>query len=336
MFPILLVSTVLLTAVFLLTRGISSLTIPRYRIDLWSITDDSGYLPVHLGDMQTEDIDEQKEERVTALDPDDIDFPPHLGDRSGEELLKPEIAEITAQFLISYPKRVYFNQLFWMRVEIGIKGVTSPAPAERKVTTRGLLRFTHRWFPEMFEDSEAMPRPEIRVELKFTEDEFRCANKVQVKSLPENKNVVYDFAVKSLMSEDSVLAVEISYVGSVWKPRKVTEIKITKNHLDESTTETLTPAGIVEDIDVLVREDLTIETKSFLNMNAASVSILSKAIAAVLTAIYIGLVIGFGLTDDIPTTLVVGISSLLSALGIPLATDLWKDAQAKREKTIVA
>jgi hypothetical protein len=133
-----------------------------------------------------------------------------------------------------------------------------------------------------------------------------------------------------------VLTVEFAYVGNKWKPRKLTEIKITENYGDESTVKTLTPAGIVEDINVLVREDLTIETKSLLNMNATSVNILSKALAAVLTAIYIGLVIGFGLTDDISTTIVLGISSLASVFGIPLATDLWKNAQIKREKSIVA
>jgi hypothetical protein len=336
MFPVILISLILLILVILLTYATSSLTIPRYRTDIWSITVDSGKLPPYPGDAQTEDPDAHREEGMTALDPDSVDFPPHLGDSSGEEPPVPEKDEIVAQYLVSYPKRVYFNQLFWLRVEIGVEEVPLPAPAERKVTTRGVLCFTHRWFPEMFENSETMPRPEIRVELKFNEDEFRCTNKVQVKSLPATEKVTYDFAVKSLKSEDSVLAVEIAYIGSKWKPRKVTEIKIIENYGNESATKTLTPAGIVDDIDILVQEDLTIETKSFLNMNAAYASILSKGLAALGTAIYIGLVIGFGLTEDIPTTIVVGVSSLASALGIPFATDLWKDAQIKREKTIIS
>jgi hypothetical protein len=308
--PLLVGSLILLAVVLLFTGAISSLTIPRYRMNISrrvqdQPTGETGQLPPHLGDAQLDESPEFREQ------------------------------EITAHYLVSYPKRVYFSQLFWLRVEISSLDIPLPVDPKRSITSKGFLRFTHKWFPEMLEDSVSMPRPRLRVELKSYEDEFRIINNVQVKPLPATEKVVYDFAVKSLKSEDSLLAVEIAYVGSKWKPQEVVEIKITENHGDESTIKTMTPASFVDDINILAREELAIETKSFLNMNATSLNILSKALAAILTAIYIGLVVGFGLTDDVLATILVGLSSLTSALGIPLAADLWKDAQVKREKTII-
>jgi hypothetical protein len=62
---------------------------------------------------------------------------------------------------------------------------------------------------------------------------------------------------------------------------------------------------------------------------------LRKGGAIILTIIYIAIVIGLNLTDDITSTLILGASSIASIMGIPLATDLWKNAQFKKEKAVV-
>ena len=98
----------------------------------------------------------------------------------------------------------------------------------------------------------------------------------------------------------------------------------------------LTPPGFAEDIVTLISENLTVQAKSFLNMNAASLNILGKAAAVILTIVYIGLVIGLNLTDSTLETIAVGVSGIASALGIPLGADLWKNAQVKQEESAVA
>ena len=328
----LLLSLLLLAIVLLFTLAFSNLLIPRYKTSASQAPD---HAPSHFGDQPVKEPPAAEKGPITDADLDAIDLPAHLGGLpTTEEAAKPVKEEaLAAQYLVSYAKRIYLNQLFRLRVAISTKATPLSAEEKQKEAARGPLRFIHRWFQEG--DEQPPPKPDIRIALTYDAAEFRVLNPIKTKPLSDAGEATFDFAVKPLKSEDSALTVEIAYVGSKWQPRQVTMIELTDDDGRASTTTKVTPAGIIEEINILAQEELTIETKSFLNLNAASLNIFNKAAAVAMTVIYIGAVIGFGLAEDTTATLIVGLSSVVSALGIPVAGDLWKNAQGKQEKAVV-
>jgi hypothetical protein len=328
----LLLSLLLVAMVLLFTLASYRMLIPRYRTSASQAPDRA---PSHFGARSVKEPPAAEKGPITDADLDAIDLPAHLGGLPTTEEMAKRVKEeaIAAQYLVSYAKRVYLNQLFRLRVAISTKATPLSAEEEQREAAHGPLRFIHRWFQET--DEQPSPQPDMRVALTYDAAEFRVLDPVKTKPLPDADEVTFDFAVKPLKSEDSALTVEIAYVGSKWQPRQVTMIEFTEENGRTSKTEKVTPAGIVEDIVVLAYEELTIETKSFLNMNAASLNIFTKAAAVALTVIYVGAVVGFGLTEDTTTTLIVGFGSVVSALGIPVAGGVWTNAQVKQGKAVV-
>jgi hypothetical protein len=309
-----LLSLLLLVALLAISLLLSGLVVPRYESRTSQAT--------------------RGEAPATRSAP--LHFAAHLGMKRVQDALaeleqpREESSEVTARYLISYAKRVYVNQLFHLRVEVGRNGACLSSGDGRQVTTEGELRFVHRWYPDQAQERE--PLPDIQVSLQFSEDDFQVRNKSQTKLVPEAATVAFDFVVKPLKSEDCVLAVEIAYAGRRWVPPRLASVKLTDSYKDPATI-TLEPVGVVDEIVVLAREELIVETRSFLNMNAAALSIFVKLVAILLTALYIGVVIALDLTDDGLSTVIVGFTSVASILGIPLGADLWKNAQIKREVT---
>jgi hypothetical protein len=254
-------------------------------------------------------------------------FAPHLGGPGGDEEEKaPEFdeEEVQANYAVSYAKRIHMNQLFLLRVRIGGEELGG-APEGEQVGGRGPLSFMHRFLA----DHDPAPDPIIRVELKYAEDEFLCTTASLTKPFKAGAITEFIFPVKPLKSEDLALVVEISYVGLKWVPQRATEITVTEENGTRTVKTLLTPSKMAEDLDVLVREDLTIRSRSFLNLNASTLKVLNKAAAAVLSLAYVGLAIGLRLTDEPLNAVIVGVSAVASAVGIPIGADLWEKATVK-------
>jgi hypothetical protein len=251
-------------------------------------------------------------------------FSPHLGGPGAdEEEQAPEFEdeEIQANYAVSYAKRIHLNQLFLLRVRIGGEELRG-APEGEQVGGRGPLSFTHRYLA----DQDSVPDPLIRVELKYAEDEFLCTTASLTKPFKAGAVTEFIFPVKPLKSEDLALVVEISYVGLKWVPQRATEIKVTEENGTKTITTLMTPSKMAEAVNVLVREDLTIRARSFLNLNASTLNGLSKAAAVLLSLAYVGLAIGLRLTDEPLNAVIVGVSAVASIVGIPVGADLWESA----------
>jgi hypothetical protein len=242
---------------------------------------------------------------------------------------EPDEKEFRARYVVIFANRVYVNQLFRLRVRVGGEGLTDITASGERVAARGLLAFTHRWYPENAADP--VPNPKIRVDLKFAQGDFQVVDKSQTKHLLENMATAFDFLVKPQKSEDCSLVVEISYVGLRWRPATVTEISETVDGTKTSHTTKMTPPGFEEHVAPLVREQLIVQTKSFLNLNAASLNLLSKGLAILLSAVYVGLAIGLDLTDSVLDSVIVGLGGITSMLGVPVAAELWKNVQVEAE-----
>lgn len=111
----------------------------------------------------------------------------------------------------------------------------------------------------------------------------------------------------------------------------MTEISETDDGTKTTLTTKMTPPGFEEDATPLVSEQLIIQTKSFLNLNAASLNLLSKGLAVLLSAAYVGLAISLDLTDSVLDSVIVGLGGIISILGVPVAAELWKNVQVKAE-----
>jgi hypothetical protein len=252
--------------------------------------------------------------------------PAHLGGPSmDKEEQAPEFdeKEIQADYAVTYAKRIHLNQLFTLRVRIGGEDL-SDTPEGEQVGGRGPLSFTHRYLA----DKDPVPDPVIRVELKYAEDEFLCTTTSLTKPFKAGEMTEFVFQIKPLKSEDLALVVEISYVGIKWVPQRATEIKVTEEDGTKTITTLMTPSKMAEDVQMLVREDLMIRARSFLNLNASTLNGLSKAAAVFLSLAYVGLAIGLRLTDEPLNAVIVGVSAVASIFGIPVGADLWASATA--------
>ena len=304
---LLILSLVLLGIIILLAVSVSRIT------------------ETHLASVQSE----AGEGVSTVQKPSGIGVATHLGGDYETPVKPPDVEtkEIAAKYGISYASRIYVDEVFSLQVHLTGQDMALTVKEGDQVVASGLLTFTHKWYPEI---SEEEPLPKIQVDLKFADGDFQASSKSQTKELAPDVETIFSFQVKPLKSTDLLLQVEVAYLGVKWKPETITEIAVATDDRRETTTVTKTPAVYEADRQILLSEDLIVQVKSFLNMNAAALSKFSKIVAVILTLIYVGIVIYTGQTDSTLGTIAVGITAIAGIFGIPL-TNAFKDAQIRNE-----
>ena len=251
-----------------------------------------------------------------------LKYTSHLGGKLEDEK-KPDFVEkdISTDYVLKYTRRIYVNNPFHLKVLIGKQKDADIPPEHNKDQNAGELFFTHSYLA----DSEPIPDPKIKVELKYAGDEFLITTTSLTKYYIAGQITEFDFLIKPIKAEPLSLVVEISYMGISWQDRQLTQIQIAEDVRTMTTTTTWSPAQIIENVQILKRENLVIDTKSFFVFNAANLGIIKYLVSVVLSFVYVGIAIATGRTDNTLNAVIVGVSALVSSLGIPLAADLWKN-----------
>lgn len=240
----------------------------------------------------------------------------------------PETRGILAQYGISYAKRIYVDELFSLQVHLAEENASLTVKKGDKVVAAGELGFIHEWYKQI---NAQEPLPKIKVDLIFADGDFQASSKSQTKEMALDNENIFTFQVKPLKSTDLFLQVQISYLGVRWQPEKTVEITVADDGSKRTTTVRKTPGGFMPNPQILVSEELVIQVKSFMNLNAADLAAASKIAAALLTLIYAAIVILGGMTDSVSGTIIVAITTLAGIFGIPIA-DVLTTAKIKNEE----
>lgn len=196
----------------------------------------------------------------------------------------PKMFFIERDVEVQYKKVVYIKKYYSLKIKIAPKGkISKPAKGEK----------THKTDSLSFAAFEK--EPQITVELKFDEEEFKANKKKETQKLHLYSENVFNFDIKPLKAEDCSLIIVVSYKSKVTVTNRIAErIMINKTitppqgkqtkEISEQTT--IIPQQSSEK-DVEIKSiNLVISVKSFLRLNATQLDILKKSLFGILGLVF--------------------------------------------------
>lgn len=235
------------------------------------------------------------------------------------------------EYLIHTLRSIYINTVIPINIDIGtLKEIDEEKDkllekenSKSAIVGKDTINFIHT-YPEPAKGQPA-PKPKIKVEIKFAEGDFSTNETTLTKEYDEKALSQYTFQVKPLKAEQLNVSVIMSYVGTCSVPLTITEIEETTS-LDKKTGTVKTkysPASVSECVIPIATENIVIDTKSFLNMNASTQKVFTQLLTAVTgLAVLIYITVNGKSTDPVSSWITGGLA-ILSSIGIPKFTDDW-------------
>jgi hypothetical protein len=227
---------------------------------------------------------------------------------------------IDRELRVAYSHKAYVNRAFYVNVRVGPQDGKLPPLTPEELKKFKQTRSERLQFEALEEE------PLVKIELKFSEEEFRANKTVEQQRLKKDGETRFRFLLKPLKAEHCVLTVVISYVSSEPVPEQVVERVVidktispaqgpeTKEHIEQVTVAPATSA--TQEIEVKTVE-LPVAVKSLFGLNATELGFLQKALGAAVVLVLLGIAFLTGRVEstDAIWYAVVGVAN---AAGVPL------------------
>jgi len=237
---------------------------------------------------------QMRTQQLLALKPNDF---------TSEVLTKIKDAENKAQYKIErnlriyYRSSIYINKIF--RLDVSIEK-ESKDPITTTTNEKKKLKITHS---ERLKFEALEEDPEIKVELKFAEEDFSANKTQEKKKLKKEEETKFSFLLKPLKAEECILTVIVSYVSNVPVPDTIIE-KVTINKkietegepkkTEETEQATIKPASTETIVLEVKAIELPISVKCLDGLNVGELELAQKVLGSVVAAILLGIALYTG------------------------------------------